>query len=75
MSRKCQLMAKQANNAYNVTYSHKRNKKLQDVNLQIKKVWVKNQNRYIRVKLSTKAIKSLRKNSLEMILSKFNTSL
>jgi hypothetical protein len=37
--RKCQLTGQKANNAMVVTFSHKRNKKLQHVNLQKKKVY------------------------------------
>ena len=37
--RKCQLTGQKANNAMVVTFSHKRNKKLQHVNLQKKKVF------------------------------------
>lgn len=37
-SRVCDLTGKRANNAYVVTFSHKRNKKLQQPNLQYKKV-------------------------------------
>jgi large subunit ribosomal protein L28 len=35
----CDLTGKRANNGYVVTFSHKRNKKLQQVNLQYKKVF------------------------------------
>ena len=38
-SRTCDLTGKRANNGYVVTFSHKRNKKLQQVNLQYKKVY------------------------------------
>lgn len=38
-SRVCDLTGKRANNGYNVTFSHKRNKTLQQVNLQYKKVY------------------------------------
>nr|WDA98879.1 ribosomal protein L28 [Sciadococcus taiwanensis] len=75
MSKKCKITGTVANNGYKVTYSHKRNKKLQNVNLQIRKIWIKSQKRYLKVKLSTKAIKLLRKNNLEQVLKNFNTSL
>lgn len=73
MSRKCQVTGKKANNAYNVTYSHKRNKKLQNINLQAKKIWIKSQKQYVNLKLSTKAIKLLKKDNLERVLKNFNT--
>lgn len=52
--RECQLTGKVANNGYNVTFSHKRNKKLQGVNLQEKKVYWPAKQRWITLKLSTK---------------------
>ena len=59
MSRKCQLTGKKANNAYAVSHSHRRTKKLQEVNLQWKRVWWSEGNRWVRLRLSTKAIKTL----------------
>lgn len=62
MSKKCQLTGKVANNGYAVSHSHKRTKKLQNVNLQYKKIWVAEQNKWIKMLISTKAIKTLTKN-------------
>ena len=62
MSRKCQLTGKKANNAYAISHSHRRTKKLQEANLQWKRVWWSQGNRWVRLRLSTKAIKTLEKN-------------
>jgi large subunit ribosomal protein L28 len=59
MSRKCQLTGKKANNAYSVSHSHRRTKKLQEVNLQWKRIWWAEGNRWVRLRISTKAIKTL----------------
>lgn len=59
MSRKCQLTGKKANNAFAVSHSHRRTKKVQEANLQWKRVWWPEGNRWVRLKLSTKAIKTL----------------
>ncbi|MDX2214621.1 MAG: 50S ribosomal protein L28 [Oculatellaceae cyanobacterium bins.114] len=59
MSRKCQLTGKKANNAYAVSHSHRRNKKLQEANLQEKRVWWPQGKRWVKLRLSTKAIKTL----------------
>ncbi len=64
MSRRCQLTGKKANNAYAVSHSHRRTKRLQEVNLQWKRVWWEEGNRWVRLRLSTKAIKTLEKKSL-----------
>ena len=59
MSRKCQLTGKKANNAFAISHSHRRTKRLQEVNLQWKRVWWAQGNRWVRLRLSTKAIKTL----------------
>jgi large subunit ribosomal protein L28 len=64
MSRKCQLSGKKANNAFAVSHSHRRTKRLQHVNLQEKRVWWPEGNRWVRLKLSTKAIKTLDRKGL-----------
>lgn len=65
MSRVCQLTGRKANNGYAVSHSHRRNKKLQQANLQSKRVWWAEGNRWVRLKLSTKAIKTLEKKGLD----------
>ncbi len=65
MPRKCQLTGKKANNAFAVSHSHRRTKKLQEVNLQWKRVWWSEGNRWVRLKLSTKAIKTIQKKGLQ----------
>jgi large subunit ribosomal protein L28 len=65
MSRTCQLTGKKANNAYAVSHSHRRTKKLQEVNLQWKRVWWEEGKRWVRLRLSTKAIKTLEKKTLD----------
>lgn len=64
MSRKCQLTGKQANNAYAISHSHRRTKKLQEANLQWKRIWWAEGNRFVRLRLSTKALKTLEQKSL-----------
>ncbi|MDZ7951697.1 MAG: 50S ribosomal protein L28 [Nostoc sp. DedQUE12b] len=65
MSRRCELTGKKANNAFAVSHSHRRTKRLQQANLQDKRVWWEAGNRWVRLKLSTKAIKTLQINGLE----------
>jgi large subunit ribosomal protein L28 len=65
MSRVCQLTGKKANNAYAVSHSHRRTKKLQEANLQTKRIWWPEGNRWVTLRLSTKAIKTLDKKGLQ----------
>ena len=64
MARKCTLTGKQANNAYAVSHSHRRTKKMQEANLQEKRVWSPQEKRWIKLRLSTKAIKTLERKGL-----------
>jgi len=63
--RKCMLTGKKANNGWTVSFSHIRNKKLQGVNLQYKRVYWPEKQRYVRLRISTKAMKSINKLGLE----------
>jgi large subunit ribosomal protein L28 len=65
MARKCQLTGKKANNAYAISHSHRRTKKLQEANLQWKRVWWPEGRRWVKLRLSTKAIKTLEKKGLQ----------
>lgn len=64
MARQCQLTGKKANNAFAISHSHRRTKKLQEVNLQWKRVWWSEGNRWVKLRLSAKAIKTLEHKSL-----------
>jgi large subunit ribosomal protein L28 len=64
MSRVCQLTGKKANNAFSVSHSHRRNKRLQQANLQVKRVWWSEGNRWVKLKLSTSALKTLESKGL-----------
>nr|YP_009731954.1 50S ribosomal protein L28 [Gracilaria edulis]QHS70616.1 50S ribosomal protein L28 [Gracilaria edulis]UAD85568.1 ribosomal protein L28 [Gracilaria edulis] len=61
MIKKCILTNKTSNNGYKVSHSHVRTKKVQKINLQTKKIWSSKYKRPIKMKISTKAIKSLHK--------------
>jgi large subunit ribosomal protein L28 len=67
MARRCQITGKKANNAYAVSHSHRRTKKLQEVNLQEKRVWWEGGKRFIKLRLSTKAIKTLNNRGLDAV--------
>lgn len=67
MSRKCQLTGRKANNAYAVSHSHHRTKKLQEVNLQWKRIWWPEGKRWVKLRLSTKAIKTLQTQGIDSL--------
>ena len=61
MSRVCDLTGARANNGMAVSHSHIRTKKLQQVNLQKRRLWWDEGNRWISLRISTKALKSIQK--------------
>jgi len=61
MSRVCELTGAKANNGMAVSHSHIRTKKLQQVNLQKRKLWWQEGNRWVTLRISTKALKSIQK--------------
>ncbi len=75
MSRRCQLTGKRANNAFAISHSHRRNKKLQQVNLHTKRVWWPEGNRWVKLTLSTKAIKTLNKKGVQKMANEMGIDL
>lgn len=61
MPKTCQKTNKQANNGYAISHSHRKTKKMQNVNLHKKKVWCSKTQKYTKLLISTKAIKTLLK--------------
>jgi len=64
-SKRCDLTFAKRNKANNVTFSGKRNRKWQEVNLQSKKVYWPEGQRWVQLKVSTSALKTIEKNGLD----------
>ncbi len=64
MSRVCQLTGKRANNGMAVSHSHIRTKKLQQANLQQRKLWWAEENKWISIRVSTRALKTIQRKGL-----------
>ena len=75
--RKCDLLGKSANRkARVVTFSHKRIHKVQQVNLQWKRFYSDDLGRRVRLRLSTKGIKTVNKyGSIDAAAKKFGVNL
>ena len=65
MSRVCELSGAKANNGMAVSHSHIRTKKLQQVNLQKRRLWWQERNKWVTLRISTKALKSIQKVGLD----------
>lgn len=72
MSRVCDATGKRRNNGNNVSHAHNKTKRVQQVNLQQKKLYDPETGKTYNLKLSTRAIKTLnRVGSVAEFLKKF----
>ncbi|ABX08789.1 50S ribosomal protein L28 [Prochlorococcus marinus] len=64
MSRVCDLSGTRANNGMAVSHSHIRTKKLQQANLQQRKLWWEEGKKWIKVRVTTRTLKTIQKKGL-----------
>ena len=75
MSRVCDLTGTKANNGMAVSHSHIRTKKLQQVNLQKRRLWWEEGNKWVNLRLTTRALKSIQKKGLDSFAKSKNVDL
>ena len=68
MSRICALTGKRRNVAMKVSHSHKRNKKVQLPNIQRKRIWYEDEKRWVRLRISTSALRTITTKGLSRFL-------
>lgn len=69
MSRKCQVTGTGALVGHKVSHSNRKTKKRQLPNLQTKKIFVPELNRHVKLKLTTRAIRTISKKGFLRFLS------
>jgi len=75
MSRKCEITGRKANNACAVSHSNRHTKRLQQVNLQDKRLWWAEGDRFVKIKISTKALKTIDKIGLSAMAKRWEINL
>ena len=68
MSRVCQITGKKAMVGNNVSHSNKKTKRKFNVNLVKKKFFIPEENKWITLKLSTSAIRTINKKGITQVL-------
>ncbi len=68
MSRRCQLTGKKPMAGNNVSHANNKTRRRQLPNLQSKRVFVPELNRWVRLKISTRALRTLNKKGLMTFL-------
>lgn len=66
-SKVCELTGKKRNKANSISFSNKKNRKWQEPNLQQKKVYWAHGQRWVTLRVCTKAIKTIEKNGLDIM--------
>ena len=68
MSRVCQLTGKRPTTGNNVSHANNKTKRRFLPNIQKRRIWVENENRFVNLKLSTKGIRMIDKLGIEKVL-------
>lgn len=69
MSRICDLTGKKAIGGNKVSFSNRKTKRKFNPNLQVKKFFLPEEGRWIRLKVSTSAIKNINKKGIEAVIN------
>ena len=75
MSKVCQLTGKRVATGNNVSHANNRTRRRFLPNLQKKKVWSPEEGKWLTIKMSTKAMKTLDKIGLKAMLIKYGATL
>jgi large subunit ribosomal protein L28 len=75
MARKCSISGKKPQFGNNVSHSHKKSRKKWDTNLISKRVWVPEENRWVKVKVSAQMLRTIHKKGLIATLKDYGKTL
>ncbi|GAA0493329.1 50S ribosomal protein L28 [Pigmentiphaga sp. GD03639] len=69
MARVCQVTGKGPITGNNVSHANNKTKRRFLPNLQYRKFWVESENRWVRLRVSTNALRTIDKNGIEAVLA------
>ncbi|TRZ66146.1 50S ribosomal protein L28 [bacterium] len=68
MSKVCQITGKRSLTGNNVSHANNRTKRKQLPNLQKKRIWLEDEKRFVTMRISTEAIRTIDKKGLKALL-------
>jgi len=74
MSKVCQLTGKRPLTGNNVSHANNRTKMRQLPNLRTKKIWVEEENRFVTLKISTSALRTLKKKGYAKMVAELSST-
>ncbi len=69
MARVCQITGKSPMSGNNVSHANNKTKRRFLPNLQSRRFWLENENRFIRLRVSTAALRTIDKKGIEVVLA------
>jgi large subunit ribosomal protein L28 len=73
MSRRCQLTGRRPGFGNSVSHSHRRTRRRWESNLQTRRYWLPSEDRYVRLRLSAKAIKTVDRYGIEAVVARLRS--
>jgi large subunit ribosomal protein L28 len=70
MARVCQLTGKSPSAGKSISHSNRKTNRRFEINIQDKRFWLPSENRFVRLRLSAKGIKTVAKNGIEAVVAK-----
>lgn len=69
MSRVCQITGKRPTSGNNVSHANNRTRRRFLPNLHTHRIWVESENRYVKLRLSTKGLRLIDKHGIDKVLA------
>jgi large subunit ribosomal protein L28 len=70
MARRCRLTGREPGFGKSVSHSHRRTSRRWDPNIQDRRYWLPSEGRFVRLRLSTKAMKTVDKLGVEAVVAR-----
>jgi large subunit ribosomal protein L28 len=68
MARVCQITGKRTTRGNNVSHAHNKTRRNFRPNLHYRKFWVESENRWVRLRVSTKGLRTIDKKGIDAVL-------
>ena len=75
MPKQCMVSGKKPKKTNKISFSHKKHRYQQEPNLQWKRFWVEDENRFVRLRVTARVIKQVSRMGLKAALKKNGTTL
>ena len=69
MSRVCQVTGKKAMSGHNVSHANNKTKRRWQPNLHERRFWVPSENRWVKLRVSSNALRTIDKNGIDAVLA------